>query len=144
MDTMSKEKRSKIMRSIRSKDTGPEMAVRRCLHSKGYRYKLHYSGLPGKPDLVFPSRHKVIFIHGCFWHQHRECKNGGMPKSKMEYWVPKLRRNVKRDLENVEALERFGWRVLVMWECELKNMGVAIDGIERFLNDCNQRKVEAI
>lgn len=110
------------MRRIRSKGTAIEMTVRRAAHSLGYRYRLHDQRLPGKPDLVFPSRHKVIFVHGCFWHQHSEtsCKIVREPKSKQEYWVPKLERNKSRDAQHLATLNQAGWDVLVVWECRVK------------------------
>ena len=110
------------MRRIRSKGTAIEMTVRRAAHSLGYRYRLHDQRLPGKPALVFSSRHKVIFVHGCFWHQHSEtsCKIVREPKSKQEYWVPKLERNKSRDAQHLAALNQAGWDVLVVWECRVK------------------------
>lgn len=99
------------------------MHVRKLVHTMGYRYRLHRHDLPGRPDLVFPSRRKVIFIHGCFWHQHskKSCKLTRKPKSNTDYWLPKLGRNVKRDREHRKALKKGGWDVLVIWECELKD-----------------------
>lgn len=109
------------MRAVKGADTRPEMAVRRLVHSLGYRYRLHVKGLPGKPDLVFSSRRKVIFVHGCFWHQH-DCPRGArLPKANREYWQPKLRRNQERDASHYKSLRALGWRVLVVWECEVKN-----------------------
>ena len=120
MDTLSTSQRSRIMARVRSEDTGPEMLVRRTVHSLGYRFRLHRRDLPGKPDLVFPSRCKVIFVHGCFWHQHR-CKRGNrVPSTRREYWVPKLRRNVSRDRRVVRELRKLGWEVLKVWECQTK------------------------
>jgi DNA mismatch endonuclease (patch repair protein) len=108
------------MRAIRSKDMLPEPTVRSLVHKMGYRFRLHSKDLPGKPDLVFASRRKVIFVHGCFWHSHR-CKAAHIPKSNLDYWVPKLKRNQLRDQKNVEALAANGWDVLVIWECETKD-----------------------
>ncbi len=113
--------RSQMMAAVRSKDTKPEMLVRRLVHSMGYRYRLHRSDLPGKPDLVLPGRRKVIFVHGCFWHQHEGCKGSHLPKSNLSYWIPKLERNRLRDIENLKALKAEGWKYLVLWECELNN-----------------------
>jgi DNA mismatch endonuclease (patch repair protein) len=110
--------RSENMRRIRSKDTAPEMTVRRLAHSLGYRYQLHRKDLPGKPDLVFPGRRKVIFIHGCFWHQHPGCREGRLPKSNAAYWQPKLQRNIERDQAALAQLAASGWSALVIWECE--------------------------
>lgn len=114
----------------------PEMAVRKLLHSLGYRYRLHVKDLPGKPDIVFRPRRKVIFVHGCFWHLHEDpsCKISRTPKSKKSYWVPKLKRNVERDKAAVEALERDGWQVMVVWECELKKMEEVTKKLTDFLN----------
>ena len=121
-DTVPPERRSEIMSGIRSKGMKPEMTVRRLLHSMGYRYRLHRRDLPGKPDLVFPGRRKVIFVHGCFWHQHSDprCRIVRRPKSNRDYWLPKLERNVVRDAENRARLEELGWEVLVIWECEVR------------------------
>ena len=117
MDNISAERRSANMRAIRSKDMSPEMVVRRVTHSLGYRYRLHRRDLPGRPDLVFSSRRKVIFVHGCFWHAHG-CKCAHVPKSNADYWKPKLERNQERDEENVTALAEIGWESLIIWECE--------------------------
>lgn len=134
-DKISKERRSQNMRAIRSKDMKPEMLVRRFVHGLGYRYRLHRKDLPGKPDLVFGPRRKVIFVHGCFWHQHSAaiCLDGRKPKSNLGYWGPKLRRNIERDVENQEKLEDMGWNVLVIWECETKNLSLIGDRIRAFL-----------
>jgi DNA mismatch endonuclease, patch repair protein len=112
--------RSANMRAIRSKDMRPELAVRSLVHKLGYRYRLHAKILPGKPDLVFASRHKVIFVHGCFWHSHG-CSVSHTPKSHAGYWGPKLERNTFRDRRNLEMLRAAGWKSLVIWECETKN-----------------------
>lgn len=110
------------MRAIRSKDMRPELIVRRLVHGLGYRYRLHRHDLPGRPDLVFPARRKVIFVHGCFWHQHRDpvCCLAHKPRSNRTYWLPKLERNARRDVEHLSALAGAGWDVLVIWECEVK------------------------
>lgn len=110
------------MSLIRSKDTGPEMAVRRVVHGMGYRYRLHRRDLPGHPDLVFPSRRKVIFVHGCFWHQHKGCKVARRPKSNKEYWLPKLRATKERDARNQRKLKTAGWNVMIVWECQIKDL----------------------
>lgn len=117
-DTLTRQERSERMRRIRAENTKPEWLVRRMLHNAGYRYKLHRRSLPGKPDLVFPSRKTAIFVHGCFWHQHQGCKVAHTPKSRSEYWEEKFRRNVERDAANEAALKSMGWRVIVVWECE--------------------------
>jgi DNA mismatch endonuclease (patch repair protein) len=111
------------MARVKSTDTTPEMAVRRALHAAGLRYRLHRADLPGKPDLVLPGRRTVIFVHGCFWHSHPGCSRARMPSSRQEYWAPKLARNVARDRAVVSALAAAGWKVVVIWECELKAPG---------------------
>ena len=121
MDSLSPTRRSANMSRIRSKDTKPEVLVRKVLHRLGYRYRLHRRDLPGVPDLVFPSRKKAIFVHGCFWHQHKGCVDGRLPLSRQDYWQPKLQRNVERDRENTTKLRISGWRVLKLWECDILN-----------------------
>jgi len=116
----SAEQRSRTMRAVKSRDTGPEMTVRKFLHAAGLRYRLHDRRLPGAPDLVFPARRVVAFVHGCFWHQHQGCPAADRPKSRLEYWTGKLDRNMARDQRNRAALEALGWRVAVIWECEAK------------------------
>lgn len=108
------------MARIRSKNTAPELLVRRLLHAMGYRFRLHRSELPGKPDIVFVGRRKAIFVHGCFWHAH-DCKIGRTPKTRLYFWEPKLQRNRARDLENERALQSQGWDVLTIWQCETKD-----------------------
>jgi DNA mismatch endonuclease (patch repair protein) len=125
--------RSHIMRCIRGKDTEPELIVRRIVFSFGHRYRLHHAKLPGRPDLVFPSKKKVIFVHGCFWHQHSGCKIGKPPKSNVAYWAPKLARNIQRDKENIAALRKLGWKSLVIRECGLGNLMATSKKIEKFL-----------
>src|SRR5262245_13806810 len=121
MDRLSVQRRSHNMARIRSKDTGPEMAVRRLVHGMGFRYALHRPDLPGRPDMVFVSRRKIVFVHGCFWHQHAKatCRDSRVPKSRLSYWLPKLQGTVHRDQQHVLALRTTGWRILVVWECEL-------------------------
>lgn len=122
------------MRAVRSRDTGPEMTVRRLTHSMGYRYRLHVRALPGAPDLVFSARRAVIFVHGCFWHQH-DCPRGSrIPKTRREYWLPKLRGNRERDGRHQEALAEAGWRVLVIWECQLRDESQLRCRIRTFLD----------
>jgi DNA mismatch endonuclease (patch repair protein) len=120
-DVLTRKQRSVTMAAVRGKNTTPEMFVRRLVHSLGFRYGLHTNSLPGKPDLVFRSRRKVIFVHGCFWHMH-SCKHGrNAPVSNVEYWGRKRAGNFQRDREHVKALKKAGWRVLVIWECGLKD-----------------------
>lgn len=127
------EQRSRIMRAVKSRDTKPEMAVRRLLHSMGYRYRLHRSGLPGKPDMVFGGRRKVIFVHGCFWHGH-DCRRGARtPASNTAYWTTKIARNVARDRETAARLADAGWATLIVWECELREQAALAERLKTFL-----------
>jgi DNA mismatch endonuclease (patch repair protein) len=135
VDTVSPAYRSEIMSRVRGKDTKPEMLVRRMVHGAGYRYRLHVRNLPGKPDLVFPARRKVVFINGCFWHRHRDCLLARLPKSRTEFWTEKLERNRARDERNVTALRELGWRVLTVWECEIRDPAALMRRIEAFLED---------
>ena len=121
MDILTPPERSKRMALIRSRDTKPEMAVRRLAHHMGYRYRLHVRSLPGCPDMVFKSRRKVIFVHGCFWHLHRNCPKCRPPKSRRGFWQPKLERNAERDKQARRKLWRLGWGSMVVWECELSH-----------------------
>ena len=111
--------RSEQMARIKSRDTEPELIVRKMVFAAGYRYRLHREDLAGTPDLVFPRLRKIVFVHGCFWHQHN-CPAGRIPKTNLDYWVPKLERNTLRDQENLRALKANGWRCLVVWECQLR------------------------
>lgn len=121
MDIVDKATRSKMMSGIRGKDTAPEMVVRRFLHARGYRYRIHRKDLPGRPDLVLPRLKVCIFVHGCFWHRHPGCVYATTPKTRPEFWDEKFQKNVMRDLANIDALEAAGWNVLIVWECHLKN-----------------------
>lgn len=133
MDKISAAERSRVMSRVKGKDTAPEMKVRRLVHSMGYRYRLHREDLPGKPDLVFSSLGKVIFVHGCFWHGHT-CRRGlNRPAANSAYWTAKLDRNVERDRRNQRALRSQGWGVLVVWECQLSNDTGIRKRLERFL-----------
>lgn len=133
MDKISIKRRSANMRAIRSGGMKPEILVRQIVYGLGHRYRLHRKDLPGKPDLVFGPRHKVIFVHGCFWHQHRDCIDGRMPKSNLDYWQAKLTRNIARDAEHLASLKRQGWKSLVIWECETTNVQKLKVKISRFL-----------
>lgn len=113
--------RSRMMSSIRGKNTRPEVTLRSLLFAKGFRYRLHARNLPGSPDLVFPKYKAVIFVHGCFWHQHEGCRYATTPKANVEFWARKFEGNVARDARHVEELRRRGWRVAVVWECALKH-----------------------
>ncbi|MSV29128.1 MAG: DNA mismatch endonuclease Vsr [Bryobacterales bacterium] len=133
MDTLTPAERSARMSLVRSKDTKPEMLVRRLVHGMGFRYRLHGRSLPGKPDLVFAGRRSVVFVHGCFWHRHGICKNTRWPKSKLDFWRPKLERNHERDVATRKALRKLGWRVLIVWECQLENLPRLSRRIRNFL-----------
>lgn len=137
------QQRSANMRAIRAKDTAPELSIRSMVYRMGYRFRLHQKDLPGKPDLVFPARRKVIFVHGCFWHQHVGCRDAVMPKSREGFWYPKLTRNAQRDSEQLNALKKLGWKVLIVWECELTNSRLS-NRIRRFLGQTlgEQRRTE--
>jgi DNA mismatch endonuclease (patch repair protein) len=132
MDVYSSEKRSEVMSKVRSSDTGPEMIVRRKLHSLGFRFRLYSKKLPGKPDIVLPKYRSVVLVHGCFWHHHTECPKSRLPASNAEFWRNKILRNVRRDEQNIAELIRLGWRVLVIWECEIKN-GSYMESLNKFL-----------
>ena len=121
MDVLSSSQRSALMARIRGKNTKPEMMVRRMAHGMGYRYRLHKKSLPGTPDLVFASRKKVIFVNGCFWHRHAGCQLAATPKTRVDFWMKKLDRNVQRDKDAIRQLEQTGWQVLVIWECETRS-----------------------
>jgi DNA mismatch endonuclease (patch repair protein) len=125
--------RSENMRRIRSKDMRPELEVRSLVHKMGYRFRLHSKDLAGKPDLVFVSLRKVIFVHGCFWHCHEGCKTAHTPKSNLGYWGPKLERNRTRDAANISALKQEGWKTLVIWECETRSEHTLQKRIKTFL-----------
>ena len=120
MDNLTVEKRSLNMAAVKSSNTKPEVFVRKLLFSLGYRFRLHPKKLPGKPDIVLPKYKSVIFVNGCFWHQHKGCKDSHYPKSKTDYWIPKLQKNVERDKFNYKNLSSLGYNRLIIWECELK------------------------
>ena len=132
-DTRTKEKRSEIMSKVRSKDTGPELIVRRLIFGMGYRYRLHVTCLPGKPDIVMIGRKKIIDVRGCFWHGHANCKYGRLPKSRQEFWFQKITRNRERDQVNQYTLENNGWNVLIVWQCELRNIELLKNKLYEFI-----------
>jgi DNA mismatch endonuclease (patch repair protein) len=138
---ISPEVRSKMMRSIRKIDTGPERTLRRLLTKLGVRYRLHGKGLPGSPDIVFRSRRKAIFVHGCFWHQHEGCALSKQPSARPHYWLPKLERNKERDRQVLEALKELGWKILVIWECELGEEPQVTKKLRSFLCNSLDRSV---
>ncbi|MBD1552774.1 very short patch repair endonuclease [Pseudomonas typographi] len=137
MDTLTSSERSLRMARVRSKDTKPEMLVRRLVHGLGYRYRLHDKRLPGTPDMVFTGRKKVIFVHGCFWHRHAECPLARLPKSRLDFWLPKLEGNRERDLRQLEALRAKGWEPMIIWECEVKDLDSLIQKLHGFLAEGN-------
>jgi len=136
-DNHSPEVRSYNMSRIRSKDTKPEMLVRKYLHAHGFRYRLHVKNLPGKPDLVLKKYRTVIFVHGCFWHGHEGCQHFVVPKSRTEFWLNKINRNIQRDQDAIEQLKKLNWNVINIWECELKknNRG---DSLKNLINSIHQ------
>ncbi len=133
MDKLTPERRSANMSRIRSRDTSPEMIVRRLVHAMGYRYRLHAANLPGKPDIVLPRLKKIIEVRGCFWHQHSNCIDSHIPKSRQQYWLPKLLGNQRRDSETGRRLSELGWRVCIVWECETRSLVKLKKRLRRFL-----------
>lgn len=129
-DVFPAEVRSRIMQRVRGKDTKPELAVRRFLHAMGFRFRLHRKDLPGRPDIVLPRYKTVVLVHGCFWHQHQDCRRSRMPTSNAEYWHAKLGANVERDKRNRKALSELGWHVHVVWECQIDE-----EHMERLVSD---------
>ena len=128
------EVRSRIMRAIKSRDTKPEMRTRRTVHGMGYRYRLHRKDLPGRPDIALRPRRKAIFVHGCFWHGH-DCAKGRLPKSRLDYWQPKVDKNRERDRTNEEQLKSLGWSVLTIWQCETKDLEALAVRLQDFVDD---------
>ena len=140
MDDLTPEQRRYTMSRVRAKDTGPEMKVRRLTHRLGFRFRLHRRDLPGAPDLVFPARRKVIFVHGCFWHGH-ECPAGAnRPASNRTYWTAKLQKNITRDKANLKKLSELGWETLILWECEIRDEEALGRRIARFLSGSGKGK----
>jgi DNA mismatch endonuclease (patch repair protein) len=136
MDTLTPAQRSERMARVRGKGSKAELFVRSLVHRMGYRYRLHGAKLPGRPDLVFAGRRKVIFVHGCFWHRHPDpdCKLARLPKSRQDFWLPKLEGNRARDLRQIATLEADGWSVLELWECQLRDASSLENEIRTFLN----------
>jgi DNA mismatch endonuclease (patch repair protein) len=137
VDTRSPEQRRRIMQSVAQRDTGPELAVRKMVHALGYRFRLHSKDLPGRPDIVLRRHRKAIFVHGCYWHGHA-CKKGNLPKSKLDYWRPKIEGNKARDRRSLQALRALGWRALVVWQCEIRNPVQLGRRLHRFLESPTQ------
>ena len=133
MDSLSRKKRSWNMSRIRSRDTKPELIVRKLLHKMGYRFRLHLKDLAGSPDIVLPKYKTVIFVHGCFWHRHEGCRYTYKPKSRIDFWDNKFRQNVERDRKAIQLLEKLGWQVLVIWECETKDLDKLAGKLNSFL-----------
>lgn len=132
-DVFQPKERSRIMAKVRGEDTSPERLVRSLVHQMGYRFRLHRKDLPGKPDIVLPRHRKVIFVHGCFWHQHEGCPHAARPTSNTEYWNKKLDRNMIRDREHLQKLEYLGWNVLIVWECETRDREKLLEKLKGFL-----------
>jgi DNA mismatch endonuclease (patch repair protein) len=130
-------KRSLIMAAVHSKNTKPEIVVRNIVYRLGYRYRLHSGKLPGHPDLVFAGRRKVVFVHGCFWHRHSGCRYASSPKTRVEFWQSKFLANVARDERTRLELERSGWKVLTVWQCELKQLESLVERLDEFLSEKN-------
>lgn len=135
MDTLTPEERSQRMALVKNKGTKPEVRVRKALTKLGFRYRLHYGKLPGRPDIVFPSKKKAIFVHGCFWHRHLGCPSTRLPKSRLDFWEPKLEGNRRRDIEKQRQLGDLGWDYLVVWECETRDENKLADKLNDFLRD---------
>ncbi|MFH1821637.1 MAG: very short patch repair endonuclease [Methanobacteriota archaeon] len=128
-----KKKRSQIMAKVKGKNTRPEKIVRSLLHAMGFRFRLHVTALPGKPDIVLPRYKKIIFVHGCFWHGHRGCKRSARPKTKKRFWNAKLDANIRRDKEHVKRLRNRGWKVRTIWECQTRNIKKLYHTLESFM-----------
>lgn len=129
--------RSRTMRAVKGTNTEPELIVRRLLHTAGYRYRLHVKDLPGKPDLVFPARRKVVFVHDCFWHGHHCARGDRQPKANAEYWSTKIARNKQRDTAHLATLRASGWKVATVWECEIRKQGL-LGRLRKFLGRCER------
>ena len=137
-DTMTKQQRHDCMAAVKGKDTKPEMLVRRFLHGRGFRYGLHNKNLPGSPDIVLRRFKTVIFVHGCFWHGHEDCKYYRLPKSNIEFWQTKIDRNRTRDKRDIQALHELGWRVIVIWECQLKTEDLRTHTLQQLAESLNE------
>ena len=133
VDIVSKEKRSWNMSRIAGRETGPELVVRRTAHRMGFRFRLYRKNLPGTPDLVFPKHRLAVFVHGCYWHRHDGCRLAYSPKSRVEFWTKKFKQNVERDSRNQSLLRELGWRILVIWECETRDVKIVEDRLRECL-----------
>lgn len=125
--------RSALMKRVKQKNTAPEIVLRKLLHSRGYRFRLHRKDLPGKPDICFPSRRKVIFVNGCFWHGHENCRAGRLPKTRTDFWAQKITANRARDASKISLLDKANWSSITVWECELKEPGGLVERLDKFL-----------
>lgn len=134
VDIVDARTRSQMMSNIRGKDTKPELALRRALHARGFRFRLHVKDVPGRPDIVFPKYRAVVFVHGCFWHRHAGCRYATVPKTRVEFWKKKFAANISRDAVVQEKLTRKGWRVAIVWECALRNPGALTQTAEMVAN----------
>lgn len=132
-DVFSKEKRSRIMSKIKGKDTKPEKLVRSMLHRMGYRFRLHVRDLPGSPDVVLPRHRKIVFVHGCFWHGHLGCQRAKLPETNRPFWEEKIGKNIKRDRAVLRELKRNGWKILVVWQCQMRDKNVLEKRLRRFM-----------
>lgn len=143
MDIWDKKKRSEVMSKIRSKDTNPEIMLRKALFAKGYRYRINYKKLPGKPDIVLPKYKTAIFVHGCFWHAHEGCKIAHIPKTNVEFWTGKLNKNKERDKKNKSEIQALGWEVITVWECEVTKKALS-NIIENIISALNREEVKGV
>jgi len=134
MDLLTKKQRSELMSRIRGCNSAPEVRARQILHRLGYRFRLHRKDLPGTPDIVFPSKKRVLFVHGCFWHRHKKCRDATTPKTRNGFWRKKFAENIARDRRNVNSLRKLGWRLLIVWECDLRDEEKLIRKLIEFLN----------
>lgn len=134
-DIFTKERRSEIMSRISGQNTKPEIVVRKLLHSMGFRFRLHDARLQGRPDVVLPRHKKLIFVHGCFWHGHRGCKRAKLPTTNVNFWKKKISGNMVRDKKNIKTLKAQGWKVLVIWSCEISKIGMLKKNLGRFMNN---------
>lgn len=142
MDVFSKGKRSQIMSRISGKDTKPEIVVRSLLHRMGYRFRLHKQSMPGRPDIILPKHKKVIFVHGCFWHGHKDCPRSKKPSTNVEFWNKKIDGNIERDKKNIKSLENLGWETLILWTCEIKNQDVLKHKLISFMDTRKLNRAE--
>lgn len=144
MDRLSKERRGWNMSRIRGKDTSPEKTVRSFIHRLGYRFRLHRRDLPGQPDIVLPRLRAVIFVHGCYWHRHKDCKYAYTPKTRIEFWQRKFDDNVERDKQVLKSLRKRGWRILLAWECQISNKKTLAGRVTRFLAESERQADSAL